>query len=194
MNRFFVCASSFAVVATLGVAAWGANPGDAKKTPGEKSADDPAAVVYDADAAFEFLKTLAGDWQRGGGDHDHGSGSRATTFRVSGAGSTVIETIFPGQPSEMVTVYHRNGKDLLLTHYCALWNAPVLKFEKSDKPGEIKFSFEGGTNFDPAVDTHVHEGKLQIKDADTLEVNFVAFADGKPQPAAHSILKRRHAE
>jgi hypothetical protein len=94
----------------------------------------------------------------------------------------------------MVTVYHRDGDDLLLTHYCALWNAPVMKFEKSDKPGEIRFAFHGGTNFDPKVDTHVHEGTLLIKDADTLEVNFVAFADGKPQPENRSILKRKAAQ
>jgi hypothetical protein len=185
MKRFVISALSCAFVVTLALAARADKPQAAKKP-----ADNPAAVVYDADSAFEFLKTLAGDWARG----DDDSQASSSNFRVSGAGSTVIETIFPGQPSEMVTVYHRDGDDLLLTHYCALWNAPVLKFEKSDKPGEIKFAFHGGTNFDPKVDMHVHQGALQIKDADTLEMNFVAFAGGKPQPANHSILKRKAAK
>ena len=43
----------------------------------------------------------------------------------------------------MITIYHMDGDDLLLTHYCALQNAPVMKFEKSNKPGEIKFAFHG---------------------------------------------------
>jgi hypothetical protein len=185
MKRSVISALSLALVVTLALAARADNPNDAKKP-----ADGPAATVYDADSAFEFLKTLAGDWARGEDDSDASS----SKFRISGAGSTVIETIFPGQPSEMVTVYHRDGDDLLLTHYCALWNAPVMKFEKCDKPGEIKFAFHGGTNFDPDVDTYVHHGTLQIKDADTLEVNFVAFADGKPQPENRSILKRKAAQ
>ena len=185
MKRSGILALSFTLAAMLSQAAWADKPQDEKKPAG-----NPADVVYDADSAFEFLKTLAGDWQRG----DDDSQASSSTFRVSGAGSTVVEIIFPGQPSEMVTVYHRDGDDLLLTHYCALWNAPVMKFEKTDKPGEIKFAFHGGTNFDPQVDTHVHQGSLQIKDADTLEVNFVAFADGKPQQENRSLLTRKPAK
>src|SRR5262245_59268750 len=96
----------------------------------------PQTVVYDAPSAFEFLKTLAGDWERvGGGGHQHGSAARGTTFRITAAGSSVLETILPGDPSEMLSVYHMDGDELLLTHYCALHNAPILKFEKTDKPG-----------------------------------------------------------
>ena len=159
----------------------------------EKSNDAPATVVYDADSAFQFLQTLAGDWDRSGG-HDHGDNSSLNTFRVSGAGSAIVETIFPGQESEMVTVYHRNGDDLLLTHYCALHNAPVMKFQKSDKPGEIKFVFHGGTNFDPKVNMHVHEGTLRIKNSDTVESSFLTFDDGKPGATVSSVLKRKQAK
>jgi hypothetical protein len=41
---------------------------------------------------------------------------------------------------------------------------------------------------------HVHEGAMQIKDADTLEVNFVAFANGKAQPALRAVLRRKAAK
>jgi hypothetical protein len=190
MRRYFACASS--VVCLLAAAAWAANPSDDGKK-SDKRVVDPAAVVYNADSAFEFLKTLGGDWQRAGGP-DHAGGSKATTFKVSAAGSAVVETIFPGQPAEMITVYHRNGNDLLLTHYCALWNAPVLKFQPSDKPGEIRFAFEGGTNFNPDKDMHVHEGTLTIKDPNTLEVDFVAYSDGQPQPSERATLRRKDAK
>jgi hypothetical protein len=159
----------------------------------EKSSGAPESVVYDADSAFQFLQTLAGDWDRTGG-HDHGDSSSLNTFRVSGAGSAIVETIFPGQESEMITVYHRNGDDLLLTHYCALHNAPVMKFQKSDKPGEIKFAFEGGTNFDPKVNMHVHEGTLRIKNADTVESTFLTYDAGKPGETVSSTLKRKQAK
>jgi hypothetical protein len=185
MKRLVVFASALVCLSAALVAR-----ADDGKRPQKPRVVDPAAVVYDADSAFEFIKTLAGDWQRAGGE-EHAGGSKATTFKISAAGSAVVETIFPGQPSEMITVYHRNGKDLLLTHYCALYNAPVLKFLPSDKPGEIKFGFEGGTNFDPEKDMHVHEGTLTIKDPNTLEVDFVAYSDGKPQPGDRATLRRK---
>ena len=163
-----------------------------------KSADitagRPQAVVYDAASAFEFLKTLTGEWERSGGDHEHDGTSHAVTFRVTAAGSSVMETIFPGSPTEMISMYHMDGDTLLLTHYCALQNAPVMKFEKSDKPGEIKFVFHGGTNFDPKVDTHVHEGVMQIRDPNTVESSFVSFSDGKADGNSRGMLKRKVAK
>ena len=69
-----------------------------------------------------------------------------------------------------------------------------MRFEKSDKPGEIKFVFHGGTNFDPKVDTHVHEGVMRIKDANTLESAFVSFSDGKASGNPSGVLKRKPAK
>ncbi|HWN99709.1 MAG TPA: hypothetical protein VNS63_10610, partial [Blastocatellia bacterium] len=189
MKRTMVLVSGLALVLALVPASWAGQSKD-----GKKAAGAPETVVYDATSAFEFLKTLAGDWDRGSGDHEHGSSSRSANFKVTAAGSTVVETLYAGEPTEMVSVFHMDGKQLLLTHYCALKNAPIMKFEKSDKPGEIKFAFYGGTNFDPKVDTHVHQGVFQIKDKNTVEATFVAFANGKPRPEGRAILKRKTSE
>lgn len=189
MKRAVILVSSLALVLALAPASLAGQSKDAKK-----SASAPETVVYDAASAFEFLKTLAGDWQRGSGDHEHGSSSREASFKVTAAGSSVVETLYAGQPTEMVSIFHMDGNQLLLTHYCALKNAPIMKFEKSDKPGEIKFAFHGGTNFDPKVDTHVHQGVFRIKDKNTVESTFVAFANGKPRPEGRAILKRKVSE
>jgi hypothetical protein len=189
MKRAVVLLLTPAVVVAFAASVWADSP-----KPAEQAVGAPQAVVYDAASAFEFLKTLAGDWERSGGAHQHGSSSRAVNFKVTAAGSSVLETIFPGDPSEMLSVYHMNGDELLLTHYCALHNAPIMKFEKSDKPGEIKFVFYGGTNFDPQVDMHVHEGAFRIKDTNTLESAFVAFSDGKPDASTSGTLKRKRSK
>jgi hypothetical protein len=189
MKRAIILVSSLALVLALVQASLARQSKD-----GKKAAGAPEAIVYDAASAFEFLKTLAGDWERASGDHEHGSTSRAVSFKVTAAGSSIVETYNAGQPSEMVSIYHMDGNQLLLTHYCALKNAPIMKFEKSDKPGEIKFAFHGGTNFDPKVDAHVHQGALEVKDRNTVESNFVAFANGKPQPVGRAILKRKVSE
>ncbi|MBM3770852.1 MAG: hypothetical protein FJW27_06115 [Acidimicrobiia bacterium] len=155
----------------------------------------PEAVVYDAPSAMAFFKTLAGDWQAGAGHEHGGSGasnpSSLLTFRTKAAGSAIVQTTRLGQPGEMESVFHMDGDKLLLTHYCALQNAPVLEFQKSSKPGEIKFVFKGGTNFDPKVDAHFHEGTFQVRDKDTVEQTFTVYANGKPTPEGRSVLRRR---
>jgi hypothetical protein len=154
---------------------------------------NPATVVYDDQSAFNYIKTLAGNWERMGAaaGHEHGTSSSVVSFKISAAGSTVMETYNAGKPNEMVSVYHMDGKTLLMTHYCALHNAPVMKFRKTDKPGEIKLDFFGGTNFDPKVDAHAHEGLIRIKDQNTFEVTSVGMAGGKPLAPTVSLMKRK---
>ena len=161
-------------------------------TPGTaagQSADAPESIIYDAQSAMEFLKTLSGDWVRETGG-EHGATTPVASFHVAAAGSTIIETTGAGTPNEMATIFHMDGDQLLQTHYCALMNAPVLRFEQSDTPGELKFVFHGGTNFDAAVDAHYHEGTFQIKDKDTIETSFVVFANGEMSTDGRTVMKR----
>jgi len=154
----------------------------------------PEKTVFTADTAFAFLKTMAGNWKSAAASQGHYGKGDVQQFRVSAAGSAVVNTIFPGEESEMVSVFHRDNKELLLTHYCAIQNVPIMKFEKSDQPGVIKFVFSGGTNFDPAIDAHVHEGTIVVKDTNTVESTFVAYANNKPMPGLKSVLKREESK
>ena len=162
-------------------------------TPGmtaAQTADAPEGVIHDAESAMAFLKTLSGDWVRATDSNEHGANTPVASFKVAAAGSTVIETTGAGTPNEMTTVFHMDGDQLLQTHYCALMNAPVLRFEPSDTPGELNFVFHGGTNFDPDVDAHQHEGAIQIQDADTVETSFIVYANGEMSSDGRSVLKR----
>jgi hypothetical protein len=157
-----------------------------------EAAASPGQVVYDAHSAFAFLKTMAGSWEGAAREHDHGTAAaRRVEVRTSAAGSAVIQTLYPGAPQEMVNVFHMDGDELLFTHYCAAQNAPVMKFEKSDVPGEIKFVFNGGTNFDPAVDVHAHEGSFHVRDKDTVGSSFITWAGGEPQPMLEGVMVRK---
>ncbi len=188
MKKAIVCLAALACV----TAVTAVRAEEAKST--HKAITNPESVVYDAESAFEFLKSMNGTWQRAGGGHDYGVKSPFSTFRVSGAGSSVVETIFPNDPNEMVTVYHMDGNDLLLTHYCALHNAPVMKFQKTNTPGEIRFVFKGGTNFDPKVDMHVHEGYMKIANDKTIKATFTVYNDGKASEARSATLTRKEAK
>ena len=115
-----------------------------------QGADPAGEQVFESASAFEALKALEGDWE---GSRADGDSSVAVSYRVTAAGSALIKTYAPGAEHEMVTVFFMDGDDLVLTHYCALGNQPQMKFEASDRPGEIRFAFAGGSNFAPAKDT-----------------------------------------
>ena len=151
-------------------------------------AADPSAQVYDAQSALDALKALEGDWI---GTPETGTTKSAVRYEVIAAGSTVVKTYAPGKANEMLTIYHMDGDQLILTHYCALDNQPRMRFEASDRPGEIRFAFDGGTNFDPAVDAHAHEGWTRIAEDGTIETESIGMSDGKPSPARRTVLARR---
>ena len=153
-----------------------------------------AAVAAQAQSgsqqSFDSIKALTGNWE---GKSDM-TDPVQVSFRITAGGSAVMSEIvshMDGKSDDMITMFNMDGDRLLLTHYCALQNAPVLRFEKSNKPGELKFVFYGGTNFDPKVDAHLHESTFQIKDGDTVEQNSTVFANGKPTPELHAILHRK---
>jgi hypothetical protein len=194
MKRAIVAVSSLALVF-----AWvGSGAAQSKKGQPKSAAGAPAAIVYDAASAMAFLTTTSGDWApaAAGAQHEHGNtaGARRSsvvTVKTKAAGSAVVHHYAQGTPGEMETVFHMDGDQLLLTHYCALQNAPVLRFEKSSKPGELKFVFHGGTNFDSKVDAHLHESTFQIIDKDTIEQRSTVFTNDKAQPELKTVLQRK---
>ncbi len=135
--------------------------------------------------AFEKLKSLAGDWTMAGGE-----GGVASSWKVTANGSAVVETLFPGAPHEMVTVYTLHGKEIHLTHYCAAGNQPEMKADKRADAKKIAFQFVGGAGINPKKDMHMHSATLAFTDADTLHEEWGTFADGKPGDAKVFELKR----
>jgi hypothetical protein len=130
-------------------------------------------------AALEKMKKLAGIWlivDKDGKPTDQ----IASIIKVTAGGSAVHETLFPGQPLEMVSIYTAEGPDLVLTHYCVLGNQPRMKADPKSPANQIVFRFAGGTNLDPQKDKHMHEATLTIVDENRLEVNGVAWENGAP--------------
>jgi hypothetical protein len=76
-------------------------------------------------AAFEKLKGLAGTWNA---NVTGPGGDKATVeYRVTGAGSVVMETMFAGTDHEMINMYTLDGETLVATHYCSGDNQPVFR-------------------------------------------------------------------
>src|SRR5262249_55961478 len=137
------------------------------------------ATAVDTHPTLERLKKLAGTWVAAGEDGKP-TDQVVSVVKVTAAGSAVHETLFPGQPMEMVSVYHRDGADLVMTHFCALGNQPRMKADPKSPPNQIHFEFAGGSNLDPAKDKHMHEGTITFVDEDHIEWKGVAWEGGKP--------------
>ena len=132
-------------------------------------------------AALEKLKALAGDWVEV--EPKMGpAGSIVESYRVTGAGSAVVSTLGPGTPHEMVSVYHRDGSDLVMTHYCAAQNQPRLR-TKTVTGNVIAMEFDGGTNVDPAKDVHIHAVKIELLGPDEMRETWIGWKGGKPEEA-----------
>src|SRR5438046_1356708 len=81
------------------------------------------------------LSELAGDWQGtlqwSGARSD--SGTLKATYFVTGGGSAVVETLIMDEKPSMTSVYHLDGDDLRMTHFCAAHNQPRLKADRVDE-------------------------------------------------------------
>ena len=137
---------------------------------------------------LERMKKLAGTWVAAGEDGKP-TDQVVSVIKVTAAGSAVHETLFPGQPQEMVSVYYRDGDDLMMTHYCALGNQPRMKADPKSPPNQICFKFAGGSNLDPAKDMHMHEGTLTFIDDDHIEFSGVCWEGGKPAKGHECAMK-----
>src|SRR5262245_18832918 len=118
------------------VAAWAA---------AAESKEAPAGAKH---PGLERLKKLAGEWLAADAQGKP-TAQLVSVFKVTAAGSAVQETIFPGTAHEMVTLYHRDGPDLVLTHYRAAGNQPRMKADPKGPANQLRLQFAGGSNLNP---------------------------------------------
>lgn len=131
-------------------------------------------------AAMEKMKSLVGTWLKVD-ENGKTTDEVASVIKLTAGGSAVVETIFPGQPMEMVSVYTVDGGDLVMTHYCVLGNQPRMKADPKSPEGTIKFDFTGGSNLDVKKDRHMHAATLKFVDADKIEIEGQGWENGAPQ-------------
>jgi hypothetical protein len=143
---------------------------------------------YTGSKGFERMKELAGVWE---GTSNMGKGGEKVRveYRVSSGGSSIVETLLPGTPHEMVSVYFDNEGQLTMTHYCALRNQPRMKLQKADGQN-LNFVFVGGTNIDPKKDAYMHSLTITFVDKNRIIENWTLFKEGQKQEESVFDLTR----
>jgi hypothetical protein len=130
-----------------------------------------------AAAAFDKLKTLAGEWE--------GKSTKGWTekikYDVIAGGSVLMEVSFGAHPNEwMATMFHLDGEHLMLTHYCVAKNQPRLRATRiADDLGEIEFTFLDGTNLPSRDKGHMDRCVIKLDSADAYRSRWTWYQDGK---------------
>jgi hypothetical protein len=133
-------------------------------------------------AALAQLRGLAGEWA---GSFEW-SGARTATGNISatyyetGNGSAVVENLAVNGALSMTSVYHLDGSDLRITHYCAAQNQPRLKARQIDiAKGVLNFEFLDATNLRSPDAPHVYGVEMRLLNADHITLAFLFEGDGK---------------
>jgi hypothetical protein len=149
-------------------------------------ASSPGGV--DAGAALDRLKTLAGDWMaEGSADHDR------VSYTVVAGGATVLERDTGDGRPEMVTLYHRDGNRLLLTHYCMAGNQPRMQAQTYDAAArELRFEFLDATNMSSPQAGHMHSVAIRFVDDDHIETTWRFVENGQTKMNEHERYTRVH--
>jgi hypothetical protein len=145
-----------------------------------------------AAGALARLAGLAGDWEGSvewtGGRT--GTGTMNARYFTTGNGTAVVENLISDGIPAMTTVYHADGKDLRMTHYCGAGNQPRLKASRIDlAAGALDFVFLDVTNLSSPDAPRVTGLEVRFGDADHVTLTFTV--EGGGQPARERISLRR---
>jgi hypothetical protein len=155
--RFGVLSCVMAAAATGGFAAAGAGSGPALQ-------------------GMERLKSLAGTWEGKGPE----SMPITVTFTTTAEGSAVMEHLSVGH---MITMYHQDGDQLMLTHYCAGNNQPRMRAAGLSGDGKkIQFAFHDITNLSAPDASHMKGLTIEFLDADHISEEWTHGGAGAEAP------------
>lgn len=144
-------------------------------------ADDGHALPKPSTSpAFEVMKKLVGEWATA--DDKGNAGPVVSVYKLISNNSVLHETLFPGTPHEMVSVYHMDGPDLICTHYCAMGNQPRLKYVAGKDPKELEFKSVAVGNGKSLDDAHMGHAKIRIIDENHLKSEWQSLVNQKPDP------------
>ena len=94
----------------------------------------------------------------------------------------------------MVSVYHLDGDDLRMTHYCAAGNQPRLKLDRAkSSPDHLVFVFDGGTNLDVKKDMHIHGLQITFHEDGRVVSDWEGYMSGKSLGTTSFIMTREAA-
>jgi hypothetical protein len=149
----------------------------------------PAMAQSRAQSSFDRLKSLVGEWEGVAGE---GKPAKAS-YRLVSNGSTLEETLKPGEEDPMITVYHLDGDRIMVTHYCGAGNQPRMVTSANDNtPNVFAFKFLDATNMAGPGAGHMRDLTVTLVDKDHLTQQWYWSEKGKQNKMELFKLTRKH--
>lgn len=139
----------------------------------------------DNTANLDKLRSLAGSWS---GTKDDGKTVKVS-YEVVSNGSAVMERIAGEGEPDMVSMYHMDGDQLIMTHYCAVANQPRMRAQSTSEDGVIAFKMFDITNLAKESDGHMAKLKITLKDADHMQHLWTFAKDGQEMDTTFKLTR-----
>lgn len=144
------------------------------------------AVQAEPGSAFDKLKALAGEWAGQSADGQ----SVKVSYQVMSNGSAVMETLRSGTEENMITIYHMDGNDLRMTHYCSAGNQPRMRATPvGPDAGVISFEFVDATNVKNPADGHMQSLKIAFQNNDHISQTWTWAEKGRSESTVFTLAR-----
>jgi hypothetical protein len=138
----------------------------------------------DGRAVFERLKTLAGTWESY--DKAKPSSSRIASYEITGGGKVVIENM-----GGMLTAYHLDKGQLVMTHYCGAGNQPRMRMRSTTDGGrKIAFEMYDITNLTDPQSYHSTHLDLVFVSEDEIELAYKGKSEGRESTQVFHLRRK----
>jgi len=131
---------------------------------------------------FEALEGFKGKWNIQAGGK---SLPIEMTYDEGSKDSIVTE-----QFGKELSVFYRDGKNILMTHFCNAGNQPRLKLNDSNEPGKFEFVTFDVTNLKNADDPHVRRIIYRVRNEKQIELELV-WKKGKSEESEKYVLSKK---
>jgi hypothetical protein len=146
-----------------------------------------ATAQSDAGTAFGRLKTLVGNWD---GKSQDGKPVHIS-YQLFSDDSALLETIDHGGRAQMLIVYHLDGNQLMLTHYCMAHNQPRMRLELPVATTKVlSFSFLDATGISTPSAGHMHRLVISFEDDRHMTQKWTWVENGEEQPQVFRFERR----
>jgi len=150
------------------------------------SAEHPAPIIP---KDFTAMQQLIGTWL-GSTEMEGKTMQMTVTYELTSAGTAITERLMQGTPEEMVSVYHKDGDGVAMTHYCALGNQPHMKLKSSDDKVMV-FEMDESVGIQSENEPHMHAVTLTLKTDNILEQRWTHYVNGKQADVVTFELQRQ---
>lgn len=137
---------------------------------------------------FLGLENLVGVWQLSKAESENEKLFRLQ-YRFISRNSALVEVY--GNPAKQTTetLYHRDGKILMATHYCARGNQPRLNAVQASTQNTLEFNFKDITNLSNKNDPHMVRMKFSFIDKDHFQKEEVYLVNGKEESSTMMLVR-----